>query len=260
MLLTIDIGNTNITLGAFDSDNLVFVSRLATDKSRTDDQYALELKSILELYNANASDFNGCAISSVVPELTSTVANAVNKITGAVPLILGPGVKTGINILADDPSQAGADLVAASVAASNLYPLPCFVIDLGTATKINVIDENGSFCGCIIAPGVGISLEALSSRTSQLPSISLTTPKKAIGTNTIDCMQSGVVFGTAAMLDGLCDRMENELNRKVQSFVATGGLSREIIKSCNHKIIHDAELILKGLKIIYEKNRKSAKS
>ena len=260
MLLTIDIGNTNITLGAFDSDNLVFVSRLATDKSRTDDQYALELKSILELYNANASDFNGCAISSVVPELTSTVANAVSKITGAVPLILGPGVKTGINILADDPSQAGAALVAASVAASNLYPLPCFVIDLGTATKINVIDENGSFCGCIIAPGVGISLEALSSRTSQLPSISLTTPKKAIGTNTIDCMQSGVVFGTAAMLDGLCDRMENELNRKVQSFVATGGLSREIIKSCNHKIIHDAELILKGLKIIYEKNRKSAKS
>ncbi len=257
MLLTIDIGNTNITLGAYDDDNLVFVSRMATDKSRTDDQYAIELKSILELHNAKDLKFCGCAISSVVPELTFVMSKAAEKITGEMPLILGPGVKTGINILADDPSQAGADLVAASVAAANLYPLPCFVIDLGTATKINVVDENGSFCGCIIAPGVGISLEALSSKTSQLPSISLTTPKKAIGTNTVDCMQSGVVFGTAAMLDGLCDRMEKELGKKVQSFVATGGLSREIIKSCDHDIIHDAELILKGLKIIYEKNRKS---
>ena len=170
--------------------------------------------------------------------------------------MLGPGVKTGINILADDPSQAGADLVAASVAAANLYELPCFVIDLGTATKINVIDESGAFCGCAIAPGVGISLEALSARTSQLPAISLSTPKKAIGTNSIDCMQSGVVFGTAAMLDGLCDRMERELGKKVKSFVATGGLSGEIIKSCNHQMIYDPELILKGLRIIYEKNRK----
>lgn len=142
------------------------------------------------------------------------------------------------------------------MAAANLYELPCFVIDLGTATKINVIDENGAFCGCAIAPGVGISLEALSARTSQLPAISLSTPKKAIGTNSIDCMQSGVVFGTAAMLDGLCDRMERELGKEVKSFVATGGLSGEIIKSCNHQMIYDPELILKGLRIIYEKNRK----
>ena len=254
MLLTVDIGNTNLTIGAYSGEELKFVARLATDRSRTEDQYAIELKSIFDLHGYAFDQFS--AISSVVPELTGAVAHAAKRITGNDPVVLGPGVKTGINILADDPSQAGADLVAASVAAANLYELPCFVIDLGTATKINVIDENGAFCGCAIAPGVGISLEALSARTSQLPAISLSTPKKAIGTNSIDCMQSGVVFGTAAMLDGLCDRMERELGKKVKSFVATGGLSGEIIKSCNHQMIYDPELILKGLRIIYEKNRK----
>ena len=244
MLLTIDIGNTNLTIGAYSGEELKFVSRLATDRSRTEDQYAIELKSIFDLYGYGFDEFTGCAISSVVPELTGAISHAAKRITGSEPIVLGPGVKTGINILADDPSQA------------NLYELPCFVIDLGTATKINVIDESGSFCGCAIAPGVGISLEALSAKTSQLPAISLSTPKKAIGTNSIDCMQSGVVFGTAAMLDGLCDRMEQELGRKVKSFVATGGLSGEIIKSCNHKMTYDPELILKGLRIIYEKNRK----
>lgn len=256
MLLTVDIGNTNLTIGAYSGEELKFVARLATDRSRTEDQYAIELKSIFDLHGYAFDQFSGCAISSVVPELTGAVAHAAKRITGNDPVVLGPGVKTGINILADDPSQAGADLVAASVAAANLYELPCFVIDLGTATKINVIDENGAFCGCAIAPGVCISLEALSARTSQLPAISLSTPKKAIGTNSIDCMQSGVVFGTAAMLDGLCDRMERELGKKVKSFVATGGLSGEIIKSCNHQMIYDPELILKGLRIIYEKNRK----
>ena len=246
MLLTIDIGNTNLTIGAYSGEELKFVSRLATDRSRTEDQYAIELKSIFDLYSYGFDEFTGCAISSVVPELTGAISHAAKRITGSEPIVLGPGVKTGINILADDPSQAAA----------NLYELPCFVIDLGTATKINVIDESGSFCGCAIAPGVGISLEALSAKTSQLPAISLSTPKKAIGTNSIDCMQSGVVFGTAAMLDGLCDRMEQELGRKVKSFVATGGLSGEIIKSCNHKMTYDPELILKGLRIIYEKNRK----
>ena len=241
MLLTIDIGNTNLTIGAYSGEELKFVSRLATDRSRTEDQYAIELKSIFDLYGYGFDEFTGCAISSVVPELTGAISHAAKRITGSEPIVLGPGVKTGINILADDPSQAGADLVAASVAAANLYELPCFVIDLGTATKINVIDESGSFCGCAIAPGVGISLEALSAKTSQLPAISLST---------------GVVFGTAAMLDGLCDRMEQELGRKVKSFVATGGLSGEIIKSCNHKMTYDPELILKGLRIIYEKNRK----
>lgn len=254
MLLTIDIGNTNISIGSYKGDDLIFVSRLATDRSRTEDQYAIELKSILKLYNIKSQSFSACAISSVVPELTEVISCAANKIIGIKPLVLGPGVKTGIKILADDPAQAGADLVAASVAAANLYPQPCFVIDLGTATKINVIDNN-SFCGCCIAPGVGISLEALSSKASLLPSISLTAPKKSIGTNTVDCMKSGVVFGTAAMLDGLCYRMEKELGRKVKSFVATGGLSKEIIKSCEHNIVHDSELILKGLKIIYDKNK-----
>lgn len=135
LLLTIDIGNTNLTIGAYSGEELKFVSRLATDRSRTEDQYAIELKSIFDLYGYGFDEFTGCAISSVVPELTGAISHAAKRITGSEPIVLGPGVKTGINILADDPSQAGADLVAASVAAANLYELPCFVIDLGTATK-----------------------------------------------------------------------------------------------------------------------------
>lgn len=254
MLLTIDIGNTNISIGAFKNDELIFVSRLATDRSRTQDQYAIELKSILNLYSIKSIEFSACAISSVVPELTKVITAAAKKIIAVEPIVVRSNIKTGITILADDPAQAGADLIVAAVAAANLYPQPCFIIDLGTATKIIVVD-NDSFCGCCIAPGVGISLEALSSRTSLLPSISLKAPKKSIGTNTVDCMQSGVVFGTAAMLDGLCYRMEKELGKQVKSFVATGGLSKEIVKSCEHNIIHDSELLLKGLKIIYEKNK-----
>ena len=173
MFLAIDIGNTNITMGAYDGDELVFVSRLATDRSRTPDQYAVEFKQIFSLYNAPTEVFSGAALSSVVPELSSTMCEAIEKITGHRPLVLGPGIKTGMNILIDNPAQLGADLLAGCVGAAALYPLPCLVIDLGTASKISVLDKNGAFRGCTIAPGIGISLDALSQRTSQLPSISL---------------------------------------------------------------------------------------
>ncbi len=258
MLLTIDIGNTNVTLGAYakDSDVPAFVARLATDRARTQDQYAIELLDVFALNGQKPEQFTGAALSSVVPELTMQLSLAVEKLLGCKPLILGPGVKTGLNILTDNPAQVGADLVSGAVAAAALYELPCLVIDLGTATKISVIDQNGAFCGCAIAPGVSISLEALSKRTSQLPSIPLDSPNSAIGKNTLDSMQSGVVFGTASMLDGLCDRMEAELSLPVKSIVATGGLSSEIIKSCKRSITANPELLLFGLKLIYEKNCK----
>lgn len=256
MLLTIDIGNTNISMGVHNNNELVFVSRLATDRAKTPDQYAVDFKQIFALYDTPQNSFSGAAISSVVPELSGVMSEAVEKITGCKPMLLGPGIKTGMNILIDNPAQLGADLLAGCVGASSLYPLPCLVIDLGTASKISVIDRNGAFCGCTISPGIGISLDALSARTSQLPSISLKTPKKAIGKNTVDSMQSGTVFGYAAMIDGLCEKLEEELGEKVMSAVATGGLAKDLIKSCKRDIVYNGELIHHGLKVLFEKNRK----
>jgi len=171
-------------------------------------------------------------------------------------MIVGPGLKTGMNILIDNPVQVGSDLVAGAVAAINSYPLPALVIDLGTATKISVVNENGAFCGGIIAPGVTVSLDALSKSASQLPTISLENVGPAIGKNTVDCMRSGIVYGTAAMLDGLCDKIESELNVKVQTIVATGGLAKDIVKHCKRKLILNENLIVHGLKCLFEKNSK----
>ena len=256
MLLAIDIGNSNITLGVFDGDDLIFSSRLDTQRDRTEDQYAVELMSIFSLKGVSKENIDGAIISSVVPELSEAITKAVRFVTGCEALILGPGVKTGLNIITDSHTQVGADLVAASVGAISKYPLPCFVIDLGTATKIILIDETASFRGCTISAGVKISLNALADKTSQLPAISLRTPATAIGTNTTDCMLAGTVLGTAAMLDGLCDRMEKEFGRTIKTTVATGGLSAEIIKSCYREIIYDPHLLLEGLKTIYNKNVK----
>ncbi len=254
MVLTIDIGNTNITLGAYKKDELVFILRLSTDRRRTRDQYAAEFHDLLRLKGVKGSDFSGAIIGSVVPELTRAVKEAVEFVTGRTPLMVGPGIKTGLNIRTDDPGELGADLVAGAVAAIEFFPLPCLVMDLGTATKISVIDEKGVFRGCTIAAGVGISVEALATRTSQLPGISLSAPSHTIGTNTIDCMQSGTVFGTAAMLDGMADRIEDELGCPVKSIVATGGFAGEIVRNCRRKASFDGDLILKGLKLLYDRN------
>lgn len=256
MLLTIDIGNSNISIGVFEKDKILFTSRLATLRDRTCDQYAVELLNIFALNSTKAENIEGSIISSVVPELTNEIKTAVQMVTGRESLILGPGIKTGLNILTDSHTQVGADLVAACVGAIAKYPLPCFVIDLGTATKIMLVDETASFRGCTISAGVKISLDALSKKTSQLPAISLKTPTTSIGTNTPDCMLAGTVLGTAAMLDGLTDRMEKEFGKEVKTTVATGGLSKEIIKSCYKNIIHDPILIFEGLRVIYNKNVK----
>lgn len=256
MLLTVDIGNTNITIGVFKEDNLLFTSRLATDRKRTADQYAVELLNVFTLHNAEITDFSGAIISSVVPEVTDALKSAVITVTGRTPQILNTDIGSGLNVINNMNGQIGADIAAVSVGAINKYPLPCFVLDLGTATKIILLDETGKFMGCTISPGVGISLYALASRTSQLPTINLETPESSVGTNTIDCMKSGIVYGTAAMLDGLTDRMENDFGKPVKTLIATGGLSKEIVKNCSKHIIYDDNLILDGLKFIYERNVK----
>lgn len=253
MLLTIDIGNTNITLGAYDGNILSFTARLSTDSQKTADQYAVEMKNILSLYSQDITDIEDCIISSVVPAVGSAVAGAVSKLCHIVPLMLGPGVKTGLNIKIDNPAQLGADLVAGAVGALDEYTLPCIVIDMGTATTISVLDKNGAFLGGIISAGVRLSLKALTENTSMLPSIPIDATKSVIGTNTVECMQAGLVYGTASMIDGIIDKMEEELG-ETATIVATGGLSKEIITHCNHNIIYNENLLLEGLRVIYEKN------
>lgn len=255
MLLAVDIGNTNITLGAFKGEYLIFVSRLATEKSFTSDQYTIWLKGILEINHADTSDFRGAIISSVVPQLTNLFSVSIETLTGVKPLIVGPGVKTGLNILIDDPSTLGADLAAVSVAAKQHYPLPNVVCDLGTASTITVLDRSGSFIGGIIYPGVRTSLNALVDNAALLQSISFDSPKRVIGRNTAECMQSGVIIGAAALLDGMINRVEQELGEKVTA-IATGGLSKAIIEYCERDFVYAENLILEGLRLIYEKNRR----
>lgn len=253
MLLTIDVGNTNITLGIFEGDNLLFTSRLATDRKRTSDQYSVELLNIFMLHKVSCDGFLGAIISSVVPEVNLAVKGAVETVTGVTPILLTSDIGTGLKVVGNNCGMLGADLAVASVAAAQKYPLPCFVVDLGTATKIILIDEGGTFLGCTISAGVGISLEALAQKASLLPTVSLKAPSTSIGTNTVDCIKSGTVFGTAAMLDGLTARMEKDFGKKIASTVATGGLAKEIVKNCSRDIVYDGNLILDGLKSIYFK-------
>ena len=253
MLLAIDIGNTNITLGAFDEANLQFTARLATDTRKTADQYAVEIKNLLSLYSLQTEEIEDSIIASVVPAVGKSISRAVSKLCNIVPLMLGPGVKTGLNIKIDDPSQLGADLVAGAVGALDVYNAPCVVIDMGTASTISVLDRNGAFVGGVIAAGVRLTLKALTENTAQLSSIPIEAPKSVIGSNTAECMQSGLVYGAAAMIDGLLLRIEKELGEK-PTVVATGGLSKEIICHCSSNIIYNENLLLDGLRVIYEKN------
>lgn len=254
MIITVDIGNTNITFGVFDNDDIGFVSRLATQRSLTPDQYAVYFSNIFALHKVDTSLIDGAIISSVVPELTQTLRQAISPICDKC-IVIAPGVKTGLDIQIDNPAQLGADLAAGAVGVAENYPLPAFVVDLGTASKLYVVNEKKAFCGGLIAPGIAISLNALTETSSQLPTIALNAPSKACAKNTVECMQSGVILGTASMIDGMIDRFILEVGTPAV-IVATGGLSSFIVKECKHDIVYDNDLILKGLKAIYDKNSK----
>lgn len=253
LVLLIDMGNTNIVIGCADDERIYFEERLSTDLSKTELEYAVGFKTVLELNKIDSTNLKGAIISSVVPPLTNIIKTAVEKIIGITPLIVGPGLKTGLNILIDDPKQLGSDLVVDAVAALNEYGAPLIIIDLGTATTISVIDGKKNYIGGTILPGVRVSLESLVSKTAQLPRISLEAPKNVIGKNTIDCMKSGIIFGYASCLDGMLEKMQKELGYPAK-VIATGGLSGVIIPQCKSDIILDDKLLLKGLKIIYNKN------
>lgn len=254
MLLAIDIGNTNITLGVYDEQVLLFTGRLTTENKTTADQYAIYIKDVLALHNCSQEDIEDCIIASVVPTVATAVKQAISFLCDIVPLELGPGIKTGLNIKIDNPAQLGADLVAGAVGAINEYTLPCVVIDMGTATTLSVIDENATYRGGVIAAGVRLTLKALTENTAALPSVSIDAPRNVIGTNTVDCMQSGLVYGTAAMLDGLIEQISAQLGT-MPTVVATGGLSHQIVPHCRHDIIYNENLLLEGLREIYERNK-----
>ena len=253
MILAVDIGNSNIVLGCFDENEILFEDRLSTDREATVLEYAVIIKTSLEMHKLEYEQITGAIISSVVPSVTENVQQAVFRLTGQQAMVVGPGVKTGLNILLDDPKQLGSDRVADAVGAIGEYPCPLIIVDMGTATTISVIDRNKNFLGGMIIPGLQVSLDSLANRTSQLPHISLDAPKKVIGTNTVDCMKSGIIYSTAGSIDGAIDRIEQELGESC-TVVSTGGHARKIIPHCHHEILIDPNLLLKGLMAIYEKN------
>lgn len=259
MVLAIDMGNTNIVIGCIDDNKVLFEERMSTDISKTELEFAVLFKTVLELYNIKSEDIKGAIISSVVPQLTRIIKEAVEKVTQITPLIVGPGIKTGLNILMEQTRQLGSDLVVDAVAAINVYGAPAIVVDIGTATTISVVDEKKNYIGGVIMPGIRVSLDSLVSRTSQLPRISLEAPSKVIGKNTIQCMQSGIVYGNASCIDGMIERIKNETgfidgSPNEAKVIATGGLAEVIVPNCKTNIILDNELLLKGLKVIYDKN------
>ena len=255
MLLAIDIGNTNILIGGLQDDQIMFKARIATDRTRTSDQYGVEIKNMIEALGFRIDQISDCIIASVVPPVFNSVCTGVIKIIGKKPMVVGPGLKTGLNIHVDVPSQVGSDRIVIAVAALAEYKAPLILIDMGTATTIEVVEPENVYMGGVIFPGVRVALDALTSRAAQLPGISLDQPRQVIGKNTVDCMRSGTMYGNAAMIDGLIDRIEEELGHS-STIIATGGLARFITPLCKREIIVEKDLLLKGLNILYKKNIK----
>ena len=256
MILAIDIGNSNIVIGGLEGDEICFEARLRTEATKTSDQYCVDLKILMDVYGVKTEQLEGAIIASVVPQVLNSFQTAVKKLTGKGALVVGPGLKTGLNILLENPSQTGADLVVGCVAALREHKPPMIVVDMGTATTMVALDKNGALIGGCICPGVKISMDALTERTALLPGLQLDQPKKAIGRNTIDCMRSGIMMGAACMLDGMVQRMEEELGAKA-TVVVTGGIAKFIVPMCRTPMIYDKDLLLKGLAALYRDNRRN---
>lgn len=253
MLLTADVGNTNIKFGIYDGNELKFKLRVSTDTAKTSDEFAVELYTFFQIYDISAESIDSSIISSVVPKITSPLSDAIETVSGVKSLVVGPGIKSGLNIRIDNPEKTGADIVAGCVGAYEKYGGPFIIIFMGTATVIGYVDENKAYYGGAIAPGVGISLDALTSKGALLSSVDLKEPPKVISTNTSDCIRSGIMFGTACMLDGMIDRFYEQTGRKCK-VIATGGFAPLLTKLCFHEIIFDENVILDGLNYIYKKN------
>ena len=256
MILTVDISNSHITLGGVENGKVRFSCRMAADKTRTPDEHAVFMGLLLERQGFSSADGEGCILSSVVPELTIPVSQAASALTGTRVMIVGPGVKTGLNIRLDDPSELGSDFVAAAVAAQERLPLPLATVTMDTAMGIGVIDASGSYIGGVIAPGIMVSTSALTRRASLLHDVLPQAPGRIIGKNTDESLRSGVIYGAAAMLDGLLTGIDEELGEHV-NVVATGTWASTVIPHCRRPgILTDPDLIHRGLWLIWKKNQK----
>ena len=256
MILTIDVGNANIVIGLVKNDKILFDAKLRTDTTKTSDEYCIDLKMLMEVYKIQLEQIQGAIIASVVPQVLNSMQSAVRKLTGKTPLVVGPGLKTGLNIQIENPAQTGADLVASAVAALQEHEAPLIIVDMSSTTTMTVLDKNGTLIGGSIGPGVKMSLDALTDRTALLPGLQLDQPKKVIGRNTTDCMRSGVMLGAACMLDGMVERMEQELGYRT-TVIATGSIARFIVPMCRREIIYDKDLLVKGLAALYRENCRS---
>lgn len=254
MIMAVDMGNTHIEVGLVDGEKIELSFRLSTDKNRTAEEYATVLHTVLKINGFDSTGIEGAIMSSVVPSLTYVLREAVRMVTGHTALVVGPGMKNGLKICIDDPRELGADMVVDAVGAIAYYGAPIIVVDMGTATTITAISGDNAFMGGAIVPGVRVSLDALAGRASQLPMIGLDSPGKVIGTNTVDCMKSGILYGQASLLDGMIERMRHDMGTEAK-VVATGGLAKLVVPYCLNEIILDNELMIRGLKVIYDRNR-----
>jgi len=256
MLLAVDVGNSTTSFGLFDAGkDLKFLASMDTDSRKTADQISIDLMNLFALYRYDSHSVTGAIFCSVVPPINFMMTKALTRLLGKPPMIVGPGVKTGLNIRMEVQTQVGADIVADAVSALERFPAPIVTIDMGTATTIGVISEGRNYEGGLLLPGVALSLEALSRRAAQLPDISLQYPKALIGKNTEDCMRSGIVYGTAGMLDGIIDRIREQFRGRSVTVVATGGNAPVIVRYCRNEILYDKYLLMNGLWAIYEKNK-----
>lgn len=255
MLLAIDLGNTNIKYGVFDGERLVASFRVSSRISRTADEYGSVLVGLLSDSGIKKSDIGGIIFSSVIPALNYTICHMCEYFFGIHPLVIGPGIKTGLNLKADNPKEVGSDIIVNSVSAYNKYGGPIVVIDFGTATTFDVISEKCELLGVAIAPGIKTSLEGLVAKTAQLPMIELDAPKTVLGKNTKHCMQAGIIFGFAGLVDNILRKIKKELGVDQIKVVATGGLGEIIAKEVKTISHVDRTLTLDGLRIIYELNK-----
>lgn len=259
MILAIDIGNTTVALGGIRDGRVCFVAHMDTVRTRTAAEYRAEMERVFShrRHPEKPMRFEGAVLTSVVPQITGALAECAHYYTGKKPVIVSPEIRTGLVIGVPNPQAVGKDrLVDAAYAAAN-FPLPVITVDLGTATTFNVVDEDRVFRGGVICPGLSTGLKALGERCAQLPQVHLASPKKAIGVDTQSCMLSGSVMGTAVLLDGMAQRIEEELGRPA-TLVVTGGLAKYVTPLCRHPLTYDPELLMKGLALIYELNAPAA--
>lgn len=256
MLLVFDVGNTNIVLGLYDGDKMIYHWRAATNELKTADEYAASLGMMFQLDGVTFDMVTDIIISSVVPPVNPTLEYLCRRYFHVEPVMVGPGMKTGLNILYDNPRELGADRIVNAVAGITLYGGPLIIIDLGTATTFCAIDEKKRYLGGAVTPGIGISMEALFQRASKLPRIELTPASSVICKNTVSAMQSGIYYGAIGQVDGIVRRMKKEIGYKEIKVIATGGLADLIASQSETIDVIDPLLTLKGLYILFKKNRK----